>query len=77
MPYNLLLNDTLYRIYKKSKMKTPRDRSNIHLSKEEKDLARQVARAVTGADEVAVGIRYLLHSQVAKLPEQQAREAAR
>lgn len=57
--------------------KTHRDRSNIHLSKQEKDLARQVARAVTGADEVAVGVRYLLHSQVAKLPEQQAREAAR
>ena len=56
---------------------TQRTRSNLHLSKQEKELARQVSRTIYGVDEWSIGIRYLLHEQVAKLPVNEAKEAAR
>ena len=57
--------------------KTPRTRSNLHLSDKEKELARQVSRAIYGVDDWSKGVRYLLHERVAKLPANEAKEAAR
>ena len=57
--------------------KTQRTRSNLHLSEQEKELARQVSRAVYGVDEWSIGLRYLLHEHVAKLPANEAKEAAK
>ena len=56
--------------------KTPRTRSNIHLSKQEKEIGRRIAREKFGTDDWSKGARYALHIQDGK-DENEAKEAAK
>ena len=55
---------------------THRTRSNLHLSEQEKEIGRRIAREKFGTDDWSKGTRYALHAQDGK-DENEAKEAAR